>query len=104
MNGMRVFLDDERCAPPGWVQTRWPEEVIALICQGNVVEISLDHDLGDDWHGTGYTVLTWIEEQVMVSGLRPPVLRVHSANPAARERMLTAIDAIYRLAAGREDC
>jgi hypothetical protein len=28
---MRVYLDDERTTPPGWVRVFWPEEAIALL-------------------------------------------------------------------------
>ena len=93
---MKVFLDDERDTPAGWVRTYWPEEVIELLKSGNVTEVSLDHDLGDDAHGTGYSVLLWIEEQVIVNGMRPPALLVHSANSSARLRMEAAIASIYR--------
>jgi Cyclic-phosphate processing Receiver domain len=98
---MKVFLDDERTAPAGWVQVRWPEEAITLLAQGNVAELSLDHDLGDDTHGTGYDVLLWIEERVACAGFVPPAMRVHSANPAGRARMEAAIAAIVRRASGR---
>ena len=93
---MKVFLDDERDTPAGWVRTYWPEEVIELLKTGNVTEVSLDHDLGDDAHGTGYSVLLWIEEQVVINGMRPPVLLVHSANSSARQKMEAAIASIYR--------
>lgn len=98
---MKVFLDDERIPPPGWVLCRWPDEVIALIEAGGVEVVSLDHDLGDDERGTGYDVIAWIEEAVATRGLRPPKLAVHSANPAARERMLRGIEAIERLTSRR---
>ena len=65
---MKIFLDDERDPPEGWTLVRWPQEVIDLLKTGKVSEISLDHDLGDDRKGTGYDVLTWIEEQVIVKG------------------------------------
>ncbi|WP_374046440.1 cyclic-phosphate processing receiver domain-containing protein [Massilia antarctica] len=26
---MKVYLDDERATPPGWVRVYWPEEAIA---------------------------------------------------------------------------
>lgn len=55
---------------------------------------SLDHDLGDDERGTGYDVLLWIEEAVRLRGFVPPRMQVHSANPAARMRMLAGIAAI----------
>ncbi len=98
---MKVYLDDQRAAPAAWVQARWPEDAIALLAQGDVEELSLDHDLGDDQRGTGYDVLLWIEQQVACAGFVPPRMRVHSANPAGRARMEMAIAAIERLAAGR---
>ncbi|MGI2080401.1 cyclic-phosphate processing receiver domain-containing protein [Shewanella putrefaciens] len=45
---MKIFLDDERLAPTGWLQVRWPDEVISYLAKGMVTDISLDHDLGDD--------------------------------------------------------
>ncbi len=53
---VKVYLDDCRPTPAGWVPARWPEEVIRLLEQGDVAQLSLDHDLGDDAHGTGYDV------------------------------------------------
>ena len=95
---MKVYLDDERNTPDGWVRTYWPEEAIALLKTGAVTEISLDHDLGDDAHGTGYSVLLWLEEQVAVHGMVPPIMHVHSANASARQKMEAAIATINRLA------
>lgn len=97
---MRVYLDDERETPNGWVRTYWPEEVIALLATGQVLELSLDHDLGDDDHGTGYTVLLWLEEQVALNGMVPPEIYVHSANPPGRLKMDAAIASIKKLARG----
>lgn len=101
LHGMRVYLDDERATPDGWIRVYWPDEAIALLEQGEVAEISLDHDLGDDARGTGYDVLAWIEEAVALRGFVPPRMRVHSANPAARARMDAAIAAIERAVARR---
>jgi len=98
---MKVFLDDERTTPDGWVRVFWPEEAITLLCTGKVVELSLDHDLGDDEHGTGYDVVLWIEEAVALRGFDPPLIRVHSANSSAREKMEAGIAAIGRLQASR---
>ena len=96
---MRVFLDDERATPDGWVRAWWPDEVIALLESGEVVELSLDHDLGDDARGTGYDVVLWIEEAVALRGFSPPRMTVHSANSSAREKMQAGIAAIEKLAA-----
>lgn len=91
---MRLFLDDERQTPDGWTRVYWPDEAIALLQSGLVTEISLDHDLGDDARGTGYDVVLWIEEAVRLRDFVPPRIHVHSANSAARVRMLAGIKAI----------
>ena len=93
---MKVFLDDLRTEPVGWVRVFWPDQAIALLKSGLVTDISLDHDLGDDLRGTGYDVLLWIEEAVHLHNFVPPRLQVHSANSSARVRMLAAICAIDR--------
>ena len=95
---MRVYLDDERATPPGWVRVFWPEEAIALLETGQVDELSLDHDLGDDQRGTGYDVVLWVEEAVALRGFKPPRMFVHSANSSARQKMLAGIGAIEALA------
>lgn len=94
---MKVYLDDERQTPEGWHRVYWPEEAINLLKQGIVTEISRDHDLGDDEHGTGYDVILWIEEAVATQGFQPPLIRVHSANSSARQKMEFGITNIKRL-------
>lgn len=91
---MRVFLDDERGTPEGWIRVYWPDEAIALLESGQVDELSLDHDLGDDVRGTGYDVVLWIEEAVALRGFKPPKITVHSANSSARDKMIAGIHAI----------
>lgn len=95
---MKVFLDDERPVPDGWIGVRWPDDAIRLLETGQVAELSLDHDLGDDERGTGYTVLLWVEEAVAVRGFRPPKITVHTANASAQHKMLLAVRSIERLA------
>ena len=94
---MKIYLDDERETPDGWVRCYWPDEVIAILQGEAVAEVSLDHDLGDDDRGTGYDVLLWIEEAVVTAGFVPPLLRVHSANTSARIKMEAAIRTIDQL-------
>lgn len=94
---MKVFLDDVRPTPEGWLHAYWPEEVIALLETGLVTEVSLDHDLGDDEHGTGNDVVLWVEEKVATEGFIPPLMHVHSANSAARAKMLAGIRSINRM-------
>jgi len=98
---MKVFLDDERSAPEGWVKVAWPEEAIRLLDAGHVTHISLDHDLGDDARGTGYDVVAWIEEAVVARRFDPPVITVHTANPEARRRMEATVARISRRVAAK---
>jgi len=99
---MRVYLDDMRETPAGWVRTYTPEETVELLQTGEVTELSLDHDLGLDTpeaERTGYTVLVWLEREVGEGrGTFPlPRITIHSANPPGRLRMQRAIEAIERL-------
>jgi hypothetical protein len=91
---MKVYLDDERATPDGWTRVYWPSEAVELLKSGRVTEISLDHDLGNDERGTGYDVVLWIEEQVVLHGFVPPKMSVHSANVSARTKMEAGIRAI----------
>lgn len=93
---MNIYLDDEREAPNGWLRVYWPEEVIALLKTGEVEEISLDHDLGDDERGTGNDVILWIEEAVITRGFKAPKISIHSANSSAREKMELGIKSIIK--------
>ncbi len=99
----QIYLDDTREAPVGWRRCYWPQEVIDLLKQGGVSHISLDHDLGDDTIGTGYDVLSWLEEAVYTGQENPSIvpmyITIHSANPVGRQRMQNAIDSIFRFIA-----
>jgi hypothetical protein len=98
---LKVWLDDERAAPPGSVHARTPDDVVALWLAeepfGGITELSLDHDLGDDADvGTGYDVLVWIERELHNGHIRRiPEILVHTQNPPARARMEAAVRAIY---------
>lgn len=94
--GTKIYLDDERLPPPGWLLARWPQEVIAALGYGGVEALSLDHDLGDDARGTGYDVILWLEEAVLTRGFVPPNISVHSANISARQKMEQGIASIRR--------
>jgi len=96
----KVFLDDERDAPEGWVFVNTPASAIALLKSGVVSHLSLDHDLGDDEGiGTGYDVLLWLEEQVSYgsSFVNLESIAVHSANVSARIKMEQAIEKIENI-------
>ncbi len=96
---LRVWLDDlldDRAAPPGWVHVTTAHAAIDLIDRGDVVELSLDHDLGDDEvAGKGVHVVDHIAEQQVVAGrdLWPrDGITIHSANAAGRDQMARTIE------------
>jgi hypothetical protein len=75
-----------------------------MLESGLVTHISLDHDLGDDDNiGTGYDVVLWIEEQVVMGDFTPPKISVHSANPPAKKRMKQGIAQIRKAYEAKRD-
>jgi hypothetical protein len=79
---IRLWLDDEREAPIGWIRCFSAAEANALLSSGRVVEVSLDHDLGAEL--TGYDVAKHIAYLQHVGEPIPEILRCHSANPVGR--------------------
>jgi hypothetical protein len=100
---MKIYLDDMRKAPEGFIHVSTPEICIAQIKSAwnkkiPIEILSLDHDLGlidpiTKAERTGYDVLLWLEENPQYM---PNSILIHSANPVARRRMHLAIDAIER--------
>lgn len=93
---MKVYLDDVRTEPQGWVRAYTAPQAITLLETGNVTEISLDHDLGDDPEaGEGYDVVLWLEKRAHFDpNFNMPKVTVHSANPVAHARMTIALNLI----------
>ena len=111
---MKLWLDDCRPAPEGYVWVRTVNEAIKQIeiadrgydsCWQHYIlgycgrdaleqrlevwridEISCDNDLGEN-EPEGYKLLDWLE----ATGRNYPI-RIHSANPVARERMRAIIE------------
>ncbi len=95
---LRVWLDDDlenRAAPTGWIHVTTAREAISLLDTERVVELSLDHDLGDDERfGRGTDVVDYLAEQQEIHGriLWPrDGIRIHSANPYGRDAMRRTI-------------
>lgn len=96
---INIFLDDVRDTPKNFHRCYWPEEVIEILSSGKKIGIlSLDHDLGDDNHGTGLTVLNWLEKKVFEDpdfpGM-PEEIRIHSQNPVGVAKMKQAVNSIF---------
>jgi hypothetical protein len=64
---IKVWLDDDliyRTAPEGWIHVTTADQAIDYLRTGNVVELSLDHDLGDDQKfGRGVDVVDFLCQQ-----------------------------------------
>lgn len=112
---MRVWLDDLRKEPQGWVRARTMSEAQELLTNNIVEEMSLDHDLGTEppcnlciedeeclvapdecrceCHRkiapTGYDLVKWMAENNMWPRKKP---KVHSQNPVGRKNMESTID------------
>jgi hypothetical protein len=88
---MKVYLDDHRPAPAGWVQVRTADDAIALLRDGAVTDLSLDYDLGDPHFGTGLDVLDWLETAMGERRLTLPRLTAHSGSIWGRRRLEASI-------------
>lgn len=87
---MKIFLDDIRDTPDGFIRTYTVDETINIIkdYNGEIEVLSLDNDLGENLR-EGKHVLKWIEEQAFLNELKPiPHLIIHSCNPVAVDDML----------------
>lgn len=64
---MKIWVDDIRPAPEGWVWCKTSNETIKKICfswgRDDVTDISIDHDAGDKvtWGGHYIHVLNWMD-------------------------------------------
>jgi hypothetical protein len=96
---LSVWLDDVRPAPAGWIWVKTAWEAIELILSGDVAEISLDHDLGDDeLNGTGYDVAKKLEELAYLDPDFPqPGVSIHSKNPVGASNIRATLDSIKRM-------
>lgn len=95
---LKIYLDDKRSTPDGYVRAFWPSQVITLIEEFKTEEISLDHDLGDDETGTGNDVVLYIEEKIYFNkGWDLPVLKTHTDNSSARDKMRKGIEQIKKI-------
>ena len=91
---LKIFLDDRRETPEGFIRTRTVKTTIELLRwnDGNIDTLSLDNDLGKDVV-EGRMVARWIEERAYFGLLDPiPNLIVHSDNNVARDDMLKAFE------------
>ncbi len=107
----RVWLDDIRKAPPGWLWVRTAHEAIVCCLRGGVEDLSLDYDLDDSDKGYGEPpagVGSDVSEFLVArarSGdwaVVPDVIRIHSANSDGVADMAWHLSEIERLRWARD--
>jgi hypothetical protein len=93
--GLKLWLDDLRPAPEGWVWAKTVEEAIEVLEAGEVGEASLDYDMGLGKRN-GDALCLWMAE----NEVWPQTLTVHSSNPPGARSMCRLIErhGPYRLA------
>lgn len=87
---MKIWIDDLRPAPEGYIWCKSVAQTIGLIdCSQyhntKIELIDLDHDAGDyaQFGGDYIKVLDWME----ATGRNYPI-RIHTANPVGRQNMM----------------
>jgi hypothetical protein len=106
---MKLWLDDARPAPQGWVHVKTVQDAQRLLASGKVTHASLDHDLGPqplcyecqhetqdcgschchNRHSDGTDLCAWMAASDHWPANKP---EVHSANPPGAAHMRAIID------------
>ncbi len=88
---MKIWLDDIRPAPDGYVHCRSVNEAKKLIVENKdkIELIDCDHDLGDYAcdGGDGIKLLDWLAENCLYYPIA-----LHTMNPVGRENMQRLVD------------
>ena len=85
---MKLYVDDVRDAPDGWVLCREAAEALEFLEDGDIANLSLDHDLGEFSLFSGYDIAKWIVEH----DTWPHHIYCHSMNPVGRENILALLE------------
>lgn len=88
MDKIRLYVDDLRDCPEGYVVARNVEVAIQYLEKGNIEVLSLDHDLGEhpitkELLPTGYDLVKYMCE----NGLYADKIYIHTDNGVGRENM-----------------
>ena len=90
----KLYVDDVRPCPEGWDLALNFHQAITMLEATEYAEVSLDHDLGSYYGNkemTGRDILNWLIMVKIQGGYTPPIVHVHSANPAGRDTMVPDI-------------
>lgn len=85
---MKLWLDDLRPPPDGWKLAKTVEEAVSHMQSGEIVEASLNHDLGEGLE-EGHRLVLWMVEN---DTWPAEGITVHPMNPVAAQRMGAVIE------------
>ena len=90
---MKIWLDDLREAPEGYVWVKNYEKFYYFLTQSaaKIEHISFDHDLGDNVP-TGYDCAKLIEIGAYEGSIPRLTWNIHSANPSGEKNIRLALE------------
>lgn len=96
---MKLFVDDVRREPKGWLRAMTVTETIRLLRTEYIDEISLDHDISCFTPATGCTHSSGETFMAVVYYLeimkKRPKIRIHTGNFDAGKQMAEVLDIPY---------
>jgi hypothetical protein len=84
---VKLWLDDTRPSPKGWLWVKTAPEAIEKLKSNQVTNISLDYVLGPMSAGNGYDVAKYIKDSAKNKSLRKLEWSIHSIHPDGCYRM-----------------
>lgn len=90
---MKVYLDDERSVPEGWVLCKTAHEAIDKLRTGEVTDLDLDYYLGEG-EFTGMHVIQYLEMRIYAGKEynSMPNITVHSSLKEYNDAMLEKVN------------
>lgn len=93
---MKLFVDDIRKCPKGWHLARTVTQAISVLSRGVVEEVSLDHDIAYQHCPGNIDFETFMPvAQYIALMSKKPVVRIHTGNISAGQRMAEVIGIQY---------
>jgi hypothetical protein len=82
---IKLWIDDIRRAPDGYVWCKTTDDAIEILSSANVSTLDIDHDAGDfvNYGGDYIKVLDWMEEH----DYKNIDIHIHSMNPVGIAKM-----------------
>lgn len=105
---LKLFVDDYRPAPQGWVQAKTVTEAIRMIMTypRDIETISLDHDIensAETFMAVAHFLVMFLKDRKSITTVLPKI-NIHTGNPDAGDRMAAILLKEVDIVATRIDC